>query len=280
MHDLTTGADDKLLAPIGQVLGTTLSRIDGLRPEQVMIVGAWCRDIWHHVLGHRFRTVLTQDLDLAIAVSSWRSFTAIAEAFPRDGDSGVRFRIAGMKVDVLPFGEIEDPTGTTRPPTRDETMSVWAFGEIFERSLPLELSGVGTVRIPSIPGFTAAKLAAWLDRSEWNETKDATDIGLVLYWYAESAKVQSFLYATPAGEQILVDEDVDLPLSAARLLGVQVIDEIGPDRAGELLQRWPGNAEPLARALVVRDRPNGPLDLERRVELVEALARGLRTAHS
>jgi len=80
-----------------------------------MVVGAWCRDIWHHAFGHEFRTVATQDLDLAIAVESWTTFTSIAGSFPRVGDSGIRFLIAGVKVDVLPFGAIEDPVGTAEP---------------------------------------------------------------------------------------------------------------------------------------------------------------------
>lgn len=218
---------------------------------------------------------MTKDLDLAISVESWDTFSAIADAFPRIGDTGIRFLIASIKVDVLPFGDVEDPPGTAQPPTREDAMSVWAFAEIFTRSLPLRVPRVGTVRIPSIPGFAASKLAAWLDRSEWNETKDAADIALVLHWNAESSGVADRLYEGD-GAEILIAESVDVPLAAAHLLGVDIATVIGPDRTSELLARWPGPENLLARDLVVRDGPGGPPSLARRSDLVAALTRGLR----
>lgn len=68
-----------LVAAIRRVVGDAVQRVDGLRSDRVMVVGAWCRDIWHHALGHQFRTAATQDLDLAIAVDSWAVFDAIAK---------------------------------------------------------------------------------------------------------------------------------------------------------------------------------------------------------
>jgi predicted nucleotidyltransferase len=47
-----------------------LAHANELRTEHVMVVGAWCRDIWHHALGHTFATAATRDLDLALALSS------------------------------------------------------------------------------------------------------------------------------------------------------------------------------------------------------------------
>lgn len=171
----------EIIGPISSVVADALPHVNELRSDQIMVVGAWCRDIWHHALGHRFRTAATQDLDLALAVDSWSVFDAIATAYPSVGDSGIRFLVAGMRIDVLPFGEVEDPVGITEPPTRAEGMSVWAFTEVFARSTRLDLGEVGTIRIPTVPGYAATKLAAWLDRSEWNETKDASDIALALY---------------------------------------------------------------------------------------------------
>ena len=196
-----------LLAPIGRVVTDALNRVDGLRIDQVMVVGAWCRDIWHHALSHQFRTAATQDLDLAIAVDSWTVFETIAHAYRRVGDSGIRFLISDLKVDILPFGDIEDPVGTTEPPTRAEGMSVWAFSEVFAASTSLNLGEIGTVRIPTVPGYAATKLAAWLDRSEWNETKDASDIALAMHWYADSPEIHDRLYDTEVGQAVLVSEE-------------------------------------------------------------------------
>jgi predicted nucleotidyltransferase len=82
-------------------------------------------------LGHSFATAATSDLDLGLALTSWDGYRTLAGAFPRIGDTGIRFRIADVNVDLLPFGAIEDPQGVVEPPTRRETLSVWALEEIF-----------------------------------------------------------------------------------------------------------------------------------------------------
>jgi predicted nucleotidyltransferase len=274
MLDLSS-TPDEFLEPIARVVEAALRHAGSLRSDDVMVVGAWCRDIQHHALGHRFATSATRDLDLALALSSWDAYRAVAEAFPRVGDSGIRFRIADITVDLLPFGDIEDPQGSAQPPTRGEELSVWAFEEIFAASLALVLSAVGTVRIPTVAGYAAAKLGAWLDRSEWFEAKDATDLALVLYWYGESGTVHERLYATTAGNEILIAEAADVPLAAAHLLGDDIALIIGPERLGELLTRWPGNLDLLIHELSVAAQPAWPRDGKRRADLVDALTRGM-----
>jgi predicted nucleotidyltransferase len=153
-------------------------------------------------------------------------------------------------------------------------------GEIFAASLPLILPAVGTVRIPTVAGYTAAKLGAWLDRSEWFEARDAADLALVLHWYGESGAVHERLYATSAGNEILVAESVDIPLAAAHLLGLDVATTIGPRRLAELLERWPGNLDLLVRELGVVGHAAWPRDGKRRSDLVEALSRGLTESPS
>jgi predicted nucleotidyltransferase len=181
---------ETLLNPIIRVVHAALTHADQLRPDDVMVVGAWCRDAWHHALGHTFATAMTHDLDLALALSSWDAYAALTDAFPRVGDTGIRFRVADVIVDLIPFGDIEHPEGTALPPTRDTGLSVWAFEEIFQAALALDLPDVGVVRIPTVPGFAAAKLGAWLDRSAWLEVKDAADLGLVLHWCAQPPAAQ------------------------------------------------------------------------------------------
>jgi len=107
---------DGFLGPISRVVDAALYQGDGLRADDVMIVGAWCRDILHHALGHTFATTATRDLDLALALSSWDAYRSLTVAFPRVGDTGIRFRIADVDVDLLPFGNIEDPQGIVEPP--------------------------------------------------------------------------------------------------------------------------------------------------------------------
>jgi predicted nucleotidyltransferase len=91
-------------------------------------------------------------------------------------------------------------------PHRGESLSVWAFEEVFASSLPLPLTDTLSIRIPTVEGYAVAKLGAWLDRSEWHEAKDAGDLVLIMYWYAESTVVHDRLYDTPTGNEILTAE--------------------------------------------------------------------------
>ena len=272
MVDLTSTPDD-LLQPIGKVLQAALPHAPGLRPEDIMVVGAACRDILHHALGHRFPTSATHDLDLALALSSWDAYRSIAGAFPKVGDSGIRFRIAETIVDLLPFGDIEDPEGEAQPPTRDEPFSVWAFEEVFATAQPLTLPTGPEVRIPTVAGYATTKLAAWLDRSEWLEVKDARDLALVAYWYEHSENVRDRLYGNEIGNAALIAEEADVPRAAARLLGFDVAATIGDRRLTELTARWPGDVELLVREFIVDGRPtHGP---GRRRAVIDALTSGI-----
>jgi len=152
---------------------------------------------------------------------------------------------------------------------------MWAFEEIFTTSLPLALTPTTTIRIPTVAGFAAAKLGAWLDRSDWLEAKDAADLALILHWYAESADVHARLYQTPTGNEILLTEATDLPLAAAHLLGMDVAATIGTARLTRLLARWPGDLDLLIRELDLRRGPAWPRDAPRRHASIASLTRGL-----
>lgn len=152
---------------------------------------------------------------------------------------------------------------------------MWAFEEIFTVSLPLALAPTTTVRIPTVAGFAAAKLGAWLDRSDWLDARDAADLALILHWYAESADAHDRLYQTLTGNEVLLAEAADVPLAAAHLLGTDVAAVIGPVRLDELLVRWPGNLALLIRELDLRGGPAWPRDAQRRHDLIESLTREL-----
>jgi predicted nucleotidyltransferase len=264
-----------LLSRVTPVVDAAVETTPQLQSDSIMIVGAWCRDILHNALGHSFTTAATQDLDLALALQSWDAYSVLTASFAKAGNSGIRFRIANTNVDLLPFGAIERPPGFVEPPSRGESFSVWAFEEVFSASLPLDLTDLLTIRIPTVAGYAATKAGAWLDRSEWHEAKDAADLALILHWYAESAAIQDRLYETPHGNDILVAEGTDVPLAAAHLLGADLIATIGPQRQAELMDRWPGDDDLLSDELRVRGGPASGPTLARRHELIEALTRGL-----
>jgi predicted nucleotidyltransferase len=141
----------------------------------------------------------------------------------------------------------------------------------------LPLTAGTAIRIPTVAGFAAAKLGAWLDRSAWHETKDAADLALVVHWYTNSSAVSDRLYGTTEGRAILIAESSDVPLAAAHLLGQDVAATIGQERSAELLARWPGDLDLLVREFTLRGGPTWPREARRRLNILDALTRGLRT---
>jgi predicted nucleotidyltransferase len=277
MFDPAAG-DPSLLHLADQVVAELLNAGPHLAAGDLMLVGAHCRDVIQSALGRPDVLRATSDIDVAIAVKGWRNYAELTESLPATGTNGICYQVAGMPTDLLPFGDVEEPTGTVTPPRRgDESLSVWGFREVHEAALPLRLPTAGECRIPTVPGYVALKLAAWLDRSEYGEYKDAIDLGSALPWYAEASSVTDLIYETEHGNELLVASDTDPVLASARLLGEHVIDVVGPERQLELLERWPGTAP---NALVDQMGSAAGLgwSLDRRREVVAALEAGLVVA--
>jgi len=241
-----------------------------------MVVGAHCRDILQSALGQELALRTTDDIDFGLAIASWAAYDELTRKLEPTGHTGIRYQVANVPTDLMPFGAVEKPWGTVTPPARNEPMSVWSFTEVFEAACRLSLPNAGTIRIPTVAGYAALKLAAWLDRSVYGQYKDAVDIATVLYWYSESLEVDARLYETEHGQDILVQEESDYPVAAARVLGEDIAAVIGSTRLSELAERWPGPREDaLYAGMTVMDGRHWPLSPERRQALVQAMERGL-----
>lgn len=268
--------ESPLLHVVDQVCSTLLSTSRTLQPSDLMLVGAHCRDILHASQDQAFNLLATDDVDFGIALASWTAFDDLTANLIPAGDTGVRFIVGGVPIDLMPFGDIERPAGVVTPQPRDESMSVWAFQETFDHANTLALPSVGPIRIPTIPGYVALKLAAWLDRSSWGKYKDAGDIATAMHWYAESNDVFERLYADDVGADILVRYDVDPTRGAIHLLGHDVANLIGPRRHSELTDRWPGKRGTLLPAEMKLPSAIGwPSGLDRRLERLNAFEGGL-----
>ncbi|MFG1791723.1 hypothetical protein [Nocardia sp. NPDC049149] len=126
----------------------------------MMVIGAQCRDLLHTAFGHTDLLRSTSDVDIAIAVAGDAEYRRIIAALPRSGVTDIRFSIAGMVVDLVPFGDIEDPAGTTYLPGRKESIDAFAFREVFTHSIELRLPSGYQVRIPTPAGYTGSELFA------------------------------------------------------------------------------------------------------------------------
>ncbi len=116
-------------AIVTEVLGVT-----GADPRAILLIGAEARDVLHAAQGRTTALRGTTDVDIGIALSGWSAYEGVRQAFVPVGHTGIRFRIADMAVDVVPFGGVEDPRGLARPRGReDDAIVVFGFVEVMRR---------------------------------------------------------------------------------------------------------------------------------------------------
>ncbi|MFI5712693.1 hypothetical protein [Kribbella sp. NPDC051620] len=261
---------------LARVVVEEILELGDIDPAEIMIVGASCRDVLHAGQGHSFSLRATTDVDVAIALPAWAPFEELVQQLRPAGDNGIRYLVRDIKVDLMPFGEVEDPVGSVLPVRRDEHMDVFAFREVFDGSLTLPLGAELSVRIPDPAGYCALKMSAWANRSLVNEFRDGADIAAAMYWYLESPVVEDRLYNTDEGIAILLATEVDRLLASAELLGRDVAVKIGPERTRELKARWPASVRSrLAGELGDETIPGWTAEWSRREAAIERLCAGL-----
>lgn len=223
-------ADARLLDGVAAVVDTLIEVTD-LAADSVLLAGATCRDVLHSALGHRFATARTSDIDLGIAIDDWRAMEQIHHEFHRQklGTNNIRYKIAGLAVDVMPFGGVEDPVGLSRPATRSEDLVVFGFSDVHKHAMRLTLPGGRAIRIPHPAGYAALKLRSWIDRSAYGEYKDAADLALVAFWYQESAEIRSQLWDPERELGLLAELGLDDEVGAVALLRRDMNRQLGAD---------------------------------------------------
>jgi predicted nucleotidyltransferase len=85
----------------------------------------------------------------------WAPFEELTQRLEPIGTTGIRYLIRSIPVDLVPFGDVEDPTGSVTPTRRDEDMSVFAFREVFDHASNLRLPRIfrygSLLRLASVP---------------------------------------------------------------------------------------------------------------------------------
>lgn len=201
--------------------------------DSVMLVGARARDI--HQLKYRnappVRT--TNDVDLALAVSGWGPLQAMRETYPSPIDEWQKLQIGSLPVDVVPFGGLENPPGKV-PAGDGFLMNVAGLEEAFESCEIHTLSNGVRIKIPSVPGFAALKLHAWLDRHPEGKYKDAKDLALILAWYEGDLETLFDEFDKVYDDDIVGEPD----RMAAKVLGSHVAELLGSNGTEILVDRF------------------------------------------
>lgn len=263
------------LSVVDRVVEDLLDR--GADISRLMLVGAHCRNVWAQALGDSSPMVHTHDVDLGIAVSSMQQWSDLTSQLPkvRGSSSGIAFTVAGMHVDVMPFGhEVERPAGTVTPPPRpDEPFSVLGFESVFRSGVKVALPLGKDLTLPTPEGFALLKIAALHDRLAWNQLKDAQDLAVVRRWYLGSTYLADRLYDEDL-LPVLLAEGVDPSLALMRLWGQVCAALLGVEERRILLDQWSVCVSPLERVWAAEKRDR--VWRAQAVALVEAFDRGIR----
>lgn len=202
--------------------------------DHLMVVGARSRDALHTAFGCTQALRGTTDADVALALSSWQTFDAIRAEFAPIGQSGHRFSICSIPVDVIPFGHIESPPGSSSHPPHDLTMNVHGFADAHAQAWTLQVDGGLDLRFPPLGGYAALKSHAWLDRGTENRTdKDGPDLGLTVQWIANDIAT---LYDDHT--EVVSRYEFDTEAAAAHLVGAEMRAVLSTTERQYLLDRF------------------------------------------
>ena len=188
-----------------------------------LIVGALARDLLLFY-GHGIRAPrATEDVDLALAVESWKAYATLRESLlaggafrPHTGAAQkLRHREFGW-LDVIPFGAVEQPGGTIAwPPDGAQVMAVLGYAEANASATTIVLPQGQAARVVSLPMLATLKLLAWQDRHLVAPDRDASDVRFILRNYLEAGNADRF-YTEMSH---LLNDDFDFEATGAWLAG-------------------------------------------------------------
>jgi predicted nucleotidyltransferase len=266
--------DPASLAAVVEVV-EQMCLVEGIDRSSLLLVGAESRNLLHAALGHTLALRRTSDLDIGIAVTDWVAHEALIAGLTATGSTGIRYLVAGIPVDVMPFGSVEAPQGTVTPPARGEGLDVFGFTQVFADATTVPFDGLTGLRIPTPAGYAALKMKAWVDRSARHEYRDAPDLATAMFWYQEAPDVRARLYGREEGVAILERYEFDQDAAAVALLGADVAQILGPVLAVRLHELWGTTRTDLLVLHMGQAMLPSQGDATTRARWVEALGAGL-----
>lgn len=251
---------------------------------QWVVVGAMARDLQLY-FKHGVRVSrATDDVDFAVATENWGHFQDFRNKlissgnFSPVGDDKHIFRFTdGTRVDVIPFGGVENPSGIVEwPPDGNPQMNVLGFSALMASAEEFLLPAQGRILVATIPIILLLKFFAWEDRNKIRPGVDASDIFLILSNYTGLDDAES-LFATH--DDLLHDPSFDYENAGAIIAGRDLRQELEQDsvHAREALSRLKNvitaQLEGDEPGMLLQQAPRG--QLERFNELLQGFMRGL-----
>jgi len=221
-------ARERPVAPMTLAVLTLVDRIARELALDYFVTGATARDFLLYGVFGLDTGRATLDVDLAVAVDSWKQFDAVkvrfleTGAFTAAGD--VMHRLfhrgsigqRGYPLDLLPFGGIEQrPNQIAWPPDLSIITNVAGYREALAAAVEVEVHPGLVVHVASLAGLAILKLFAWADRGAANP-KDALDFAVLLSQYSAAGN-EDRLFTEELG--LLEDLAYNVDLAGPRLLG-------------------------------------------------------------
>lgn len=246
---------------------------------QLMMTGAFARDLHlHHAWGVPVRRE-THDVDFALTVPDWAAFQALRQALVASGlfqdVPAVLHRLrhgSGLPVDLVPFGAIEtEQRQIVWPPGGDVVMDVFGFQEAWATAVAVELPAV-QARVVSLPALAWLKLVCWQDRHRRSPGKDAQDLQLILNHYLDTGNEPRLWDEFVGWTQ---EDGFDYELTGARMLGRDIRQQLNAEARGRIAAIVTQQAQAEQPGILPNEM--NPRNPEQAVALLRALLEGLAT---
>lgn len=237
-------ARERPVAPPTLAILTLVDRIAREQELDYFVTGAMARDIVLYGVFGIDTGRATLDVDLAVALDSWRQFDTVKERLIETGaftpDRSTMHRLVyrerpgqeGYPLDLLPFGGVEQrPNEIAWPPDLSVVMNVAGYREALAAAQEVEIHPGLVVRVASLPALAILKLFAWADRGAGNP-RDALDLATLLRQYGRAGN-EDRLFGEEIG--LLAAVSYSLDLAGPRLLGKDAARVITPATREQLL---------------------------------------------
>ena len=202
-------------------------RVTTIQEVYFFVVGAIARDL---ILGFGYGIEskrLTEDVDCGIQLANWQQFELLkgaiiqGEQFTSDLRETQRlWHTNGIKIDIVPFGAIENAGEIVWPPDGEIAMVTLGLNEAHKDTIRVRFANDVEVDVASLPGQALMKLIAWNDQP-YRRGKDAVDLGFIMSNYLDAGNADRIL-GESADHMDLLTDDFDHYLTGSRLLGRDV----------------------------------------------------------
>lgn len=263
------------LKPLALVV-RALQSVAQPRAMDFFLIGAAARDLMLHHAHNIPPARQTEDVDFAVMVPDWDSFSVLRTALvqgkefierPGPAIHRLRHHKTGLPLDIVPFGGIERADRTIAwPPDQSTVFDCFGAREAFDASILVQLPEEVPLRVASIPALALLKIIAWRDRKLG---KDASDLLLYLRSYMDCDNLDR---ATSDHRDLFDVDEYDHGVAGAQLLGRDIAPLLNEKTIQRVLQILLPEADANGSLLLASQ---SGLDLESGRSLLEAVCNGL-----